>query len=115
MKGIERNPIVVVLLTLVTCGIYGLYWMYVSRLEVKNYLENTTISPGVELLLAVVCFPFVYIWYYKMGQDVAKMQEKAGLPGKDQSMLFLVLSFFGLGLVANYIIQENLNEVWKQQ
>lgn len=114
MKGIFRSPILVVLLTLITCGIYGIFWMYAVRLEVRNYLDDSSISPGLELLLAIICFPFMYVWYYKMGRDTARMQEKAGLPPRDQSVLFMVLAFFGLGLVANYIIQEDLNEVWKK-
>ncbi|MPM80774.1 hypothetical protein SDC9_127824 [bioreactor metagenome] len=115
MKGVVRNPILVVVLSVVTCGIYALYWMYCVRQETKEYLEDPSVSPGLELLLVIICFPFLYVWYYKMGRDLVKMQEKAGLPANDQSILYLILAFFALPVVGNYIIQDNLNEIWNRQ
>lgn len=115
MKGIYRNPALVLVLSVITCGLYAIYWMYCARREVRDYLADAAISPGLDLLLAIICFPFVYVWYYRMGRDVARMQTKAGLPVKDQSILLLILAFFGLGLVGNFIIQDDMNEVWKQQ
>lgn len=113
MKGMVRSPVMVLVLSFVTCGLYALFWMYAVRLELRNYLEDSTISPGMELFLAIICFPFVYVWYYKMGRDIARAQEKAGLAPKDQSVLYLVLAFFGLALVSQYIAQDDLNAVWQ--
>ena len=114
MKGTEKSPITVLLLTIITCGIYGLVWMYSSRNELKNYLNDQSINSGLDLFLAIICFPFAYVWYYKMGKDIARAQAQAGLPVNDQSVLLLILTFFGLGIVSIYIIQDNLNAIWRK-
>ena len=113
MKGIVRDPILVVVLGIITCGFYSLYWMYCVREETRNYLEDASISPALELLLTIVCFPFILVWYYRMSRDLMRMQEKSGRTINDQTMLFMILAFFGVGIANNYIIQDELNKVWK--
>ena len=112
MKGIVRDPILVIVLGFFTCGIYTLYWMYCVREETRCYLEDSSISPALELLLTIVCFPFILVWYYRMGQDLIRIQAKAGRPNNDQTLLMVILAFFGLALVNTFIVQDELNRAW---
>lgn len=67
------------LYTLITCGIYGIYWNY------------------------------------KMGQKMANIGKKYNKQISDNSVLYLILSLFGLGLVNYCLIQSDLNSLAEQQ
>ena len=62
-----RSPILVAFLTIITCGIYGLIWIYQISEEIQQKeKENESMSPGIELLLILVtCGIYTYFWYYK--------------------------------------------------
>jgi len=50
MKGAVRNPTTVWLLALFTCGLYGVYFLYLANTELKNYLGKEDINPTVEAI-----------------------------------------------------------------
>jgi hypothetical protein len=52
--GEIRSPVTVSLLTLVTCGIYGIYWYYKSFDEMKVY-SGEGVGGAVGLLLTLFC------------------------------------------------------------
>ena len=114
LKGTTRSPASVILLGIITCGIYFLYWIYKSSEEMKNYL-NTTNSPATELLLCIFCFPYQYYWFYKQGKNLLEASKKAGLPGEDNSVLYLILAILGLSIVNSAIMQSNANKIWEAQ
>ncbi|MGH2578744.1 MAG: DUF4234 domain-containing protein, partial [Actinomycetota bacterium] len=39
---VRRNPLGVLGLTLITLGIYGLYWYYKANEEIKNFTNDET-------------------------------------------------------------------------
>lgn len=107
----RRSVISVVLLTFITCGIYGIFWLYYSTRDIKAYLGEDG-SVGGEILLMIICAPYVIYWYYKYSQKIAEAYEKAGLRPKDDSVICVILGIFGLGIVSMCIIQSNLNDLW---
>ncbi|NOZ01123.1 MAG: DUF4234 domain-containing protein [Deltaproteobacteria bacterium] len=112
MKGETRPIPVTILLTLVTCGIYGLFWNYWINRELRDYLDKRDLNPGVELLLCILCFPYLFYWFYKVSRLVQEAQEKAGVRPEDKSVLNIILAVFGLAIVSMAIIQSDLNEIW---
>jgi hypothetical protein len=55
-----RQPVVVVLLSLITCGIYHLYWVYQLGREMREH-NGSGIGPGLNLVFGifmgiVLCF-----------------------------------------------------------
>lgn len=106
----QKDILVVLLLTILTCGLYSLFWIYDTGLQLKQRL-NTPDSPGLDLLLCLICFPYVYFWYYKTSKQVAAAEAAAGLPVSDNAVLNLLLVFFGLGIVSILIIQGQLNAI----
>ncbi len=114
MKGITRAPALVVVFSIITCGIYYLYWVYKSAEELKFYLQDNQLSPGVDLLLSIICFPYAIYWMYKYGKVLTEAQKKAGLPAEDNSILYVILSFFGLAIVSAAIMQAEMNKIWAQ-
>ena len=63
----NRNPIVVFILSLITCFIYHIYWLVVTKIEMN---ERGASIPTAWLLL----IPFVnFYWLWKWAEGVEKV------------------------------------------
>jgi hypothetical protein len=114
-KGKIRNPAAVLVFSIITCGIYALYWIYSFANELKNYLGKTEISPGLELFLCIICFPYALYWLYRYGEYMKEAQIKAGVTvDNDLPILFLILGLFGLFVVSMMIMQMKVNAVYSK-
>lgn len=118
--GIPRSPALTLVLILLTCGIYYLYYIYVTSQEVQDFLEERDTSPGLEVLLCLLtCGLYNIYWDYKIGKRVAEMCHRVGLPPVDNAVLYLVLDLVGiggfasLGLLNPLLQQDSLNRVWR--
>lgn len=114
MKGKTRPVAEVVIFSIITCGIYSLYWIYKFAEELKFFLGDEDIKPGLELFLSIICFPYFYYWVYKYGKKLAEAQRRVGLPVEDNSVLYIILAIFGLFIVDIAIMQSSANKVWAQ-
>ena len=114
-RGNMRSPVLVLVFSLITCGIYHLYWIYKLSQETQEFTGKSTVSPVAELLLSMFTCGIYYVyWNYKYGKVIAECHSLAGLPPEDNSILYLILSIFGLGLVNALIMQSSINRVWER-
>lgn len=115
MNGTERSAITVLILSIITCGIYYFYWIYTVSKEAKQFMGRDDINPTTELILCIVtCSLYQIYWWYKYGKIVTvDMYEKAGLKSEDSSMILMLLSILGLGIVSALIMQDKLNAIWR--
>ena len=115
MNGKVKSPAAVIIFSIITCGIYALVWIYSFAKDLKNYLGSEDIKPGLDLLLCMVCFPYMFYWTYKYGKCISEAQKKAGIPESNDEILYLVLAIFGLFIVDMAIMQSKVNEIWSKQ
>ncbi|MDR3710892.1 MAG: DUF4234 domain-containing protein [Capsulimonadaceae bacterium] len=112
-KGKYREPGIVLLLSLVTCGIYYLIWIYNASAEMNTYMGERDTDPAMEVVLSLLtCYLYTTYWDYKTGRKIARMQEKAGIAPVDNSLLYLILNLVGLGFLPHLMQQGHLNEIW---
>lgn len=99
-----------IVLSIITCGIYGYYWLYCIHKDVQTVSPNPMTTDGgmVVLLTIVTCGIYGMYWAFKMGQQ---LDEAKGLPlgTGNSSVIYLVLSIFGLSIVAWALMQSELN------
>lgn len=108
----KRSIAEVIILSLITCGIYYLYWIYAFSNDIKVYLDDETINPSLEVLLSIVtCGIYAIYWMYKYGKYVSTCQEKAGVAIEDNAVLYLVLAIFGLSIVNVGLMQNSMNMI----
>ena len=109
----KRDIVVSIILSLVTCGIYSIYWFVVLTDEVKAAADDQNFQSGVVafLLTLITCGIYGLYWAYQMGKLMEKAQQNNNLPAKDNSVLYLVLDLFGLGIVDQILIQNDLNAI----
>lgn len=108
----------VAVLSFVTCGVYRLYWLYVTSREIQETLEDPEIRPGVDVLLSVLtCGIWAIYAEYRNAQRIHGALLSMDPYAKDQSEMVLILNVAGLfsgyvtWVVAAYIIQEELNKL----
>lgn len=110
----EKNIVVCIILTIITCGIYGIIW-FISMTDDMRYVSgDQTLSGGKALLFTIItCGIYIYIWAYKMGKATVLAESKYGQQVNDNSTLYLILQIFGLGIVNYCLIQSDLNNMAK--
>ncbi len=107
----QRSVGVCILLSLVTCGIYALYWFVCLTDDTNAVTGRVGPSGGCALLYTLVtCGIYGLYWNYKLGEALDNEALRRGRPTGSLSILFLVLSAFGLGLVGYAIAQSRINE-----
>jgi heme/copper-type cytochrome/quinol oxidase subunit 2 len=108
----QRSVAEVVILMLVTCGIYWFFWVYMFSNDVKNHLNDDTINPSMELVLTIItCGIYSIYWVYRYGKLISKAQEQAGKSAEDNAVLYLVLQVLQLGIVNAALMQSSFNNV----
>lgn len=103
----HRNVALCVFFSVITLGIYLAVW-YAKMTNETNHLAKTQTASGGKAVFFFIITLGLYnaYWGYKMGM---KMHEITG--GRDNSVLYLVLSLMSLGILTNCLIQSELNTV----
>lgn len=110
-KGEVRNPVTVLVLTMVSCGLYGLYWMSLAVAEINTALGEERFNFMKEIGLSIVtCGLWAYYFLWRLAEATVEVQQKAGVePAMDAPILF-VTNLFGLG---PFFFQTGLNNAWE--
>ena len=105
-KGIA----VAIVLSIVTCGIYGLFWYYniVKRI---HYIYAGNFDCVAEYLLLLFVPFYGWYWLYTRSQRLAQSSVRYGVALQDQSLANLLLAIFGLGIVSFALLQDQLNQI----
>lgn len=107
----QRNVAVSIILTLVTCGIYGLYWMVCLTDDSTEVTGMGRTSGGMALVLTLItCSIYRLYWAYKMGEKLDMSRAQRGVPTGSLAIVYLVLSIFGLDIIVWALIQGELNK-----
>ena len=117
----ERSLGMVFLLLVVTLGFYYLYWLYKTTQDIDEYLGESDIPPIIHLLLFLVTGTlWGFAWDLITARRIMRMQQMAGLPVQDNTILYLVMDILGagpiggLGLITMLLEQNSLNEVYRR-
>jgi hypothetical protein len=98
----KRNPLFVIAATIITFGIYGLYWFYSTARELGE-VNKSEVNPIVWTIALFIPFVGLYfLWKY------AGEAEK--LMSKKHSQLLLFLAGFVFFPVLQYLVQQELNK-----
>ncbi len=109
---IERRSIALcIVLSIVTCGIYGLYWMY-KITEDANTLNSETYNTSgtmVIVLNLVTCGIYGFYWAYMIGKKLALIDKTGNKDTSTQGILYCIL-YFLVGIISYAIMQAELNK-----
>ena len=103
-----RSIVTAIILTVLTCGIYSLYW-FVRLTDEMNQVSGRRETSGIAALLftIVTCGLYNLYWAYKLGEKrdiIINENVSSGL-------IYLLFTIFGFGIVAYILAQDSLNKV----
>jgi hypothetical protein len=105
------DPIVVLLLGIITCGLYLIYWNIKVAPVLNSVAGREVISPVVAIF-AGCCMPVNLYFYYLAGKEcLPKVYARIGEPTKDQSVLLMILGLL-FPMVAAMIVQGDVNKLY---
>ncbi len=109
----KKNIALCIVLSIVTCGIYGIVW-FINENDDCNLVANNTegTTGGIAFLLTLVtCGIYGMYWCYKKGEDIDKAYAARGVTPPNKGVVLLVLAIFGLSIVSFALIQDDLNKI----
>lgn len=107
----ERSILTSILLSIITCGIYGIYWFIVMTDDANFISDEKNASGALAFVFSLLtCGIYFLYWSFKMGEKLYKAGKKYNKPIGDNSILYLILPLFGLGIVNYCLIQNDLNK-----
>lgn len=117
MENMKTKPLLnVAILSLITCGIYTIYWIYTTTNDINKYMEKEYINPSLAAILSIItCGLFTIYWFYKYGTIVFNdMSKKADLDGYGESSVVLaLLLLIPFGYIYSVVtLQSKLNIIY---
>ena len=103
----NRNIALCIIFSIITFGIYGIYWFICLTNEMNMATPDDTYqtSGGMAFLFSLLtCGIYSFYWNYRMGQKIDSVKNGSN------AVLFLILSIFVLGIVNYCIAQSFIND-----
>ena len=110
----KRSIILSIVLSVVTLGIYTIYWVYKLTNEVHEVLRRkNTASGGTVILYSIITFGIYGIyWIYKMGDGISEALSSRGMKTNgNEGILYLIVSLLGFSIIAVCLLQDKLNDI----
>ena len=105
------DPIIVLLLSFITCGLYLIYWN-IKVAEVVNAVSNKELISTPIAVFSGCCLPVNIYFYYVLGKDgLPNVYKRTGELNKDQSTLLIILGLF-FPFAAAMIVQGDINRLY---
>ena len=102
--------VISILLSIVTLGIYGIYWMYLLVKNTRSIQKDTTSCTGEMLCLLFVPFYSLYWWCTK-GEKVKEGFKEHNYASTSNGTIYLILAILGLSIVSMAIMQSDFNSL----
>lgn len=105
----NRSVATVIILSIVTCGFYSLYWTYVTMDALDKEGQSSNMPVIAQFLLC-----FFYVGYLIFGMNananLNAIKQSRGIATTDNQVLWMVLGFF-VPIVLIAIIQNEINQL----
>ena len=107
----ERSIVKAIIFSLLTCGIYGIYW-FISLTNEMNRAAgkpNDTTGGMAFIFTLLTCGIYGYFWAYKLGEKRDIIANEKG----SSNVVYLLLTIFGVGILVYILAQDTLNKAIK--
>ncbi len=102
-----------IILSIVTCGLYNIYWNYREFESMNALLGRQEYRFWYWAILSIITCGIFHIYYeYKMGSDLLRILKQKGHDANPNLPLIgLALSCFALTIVADAVYQHEINRL----
>ncbi len=107
----KKSVATVLILTIITCGIYGIYWVYKTAQDLESEVGAGKFQPGV---LAILCLFLGFIGFILFGmtidESLNKAREARGIAKVDNQLIYILLGFL-IPIVLVALVQSEINKL----
>ena len=114
MSSLQRKNIVTcIILSIVTCGFYSLYWLYCLVSDINAISDDpNAMSPVLVIILSFVTRGLYFLyWVYKAGSLLDQKMIETGRTAESRPVLYVVLALFCLTIVTYVLMQDTINQL----
>ncbi len=108
----KNEPVVVLLLGIITCGLYLIYWNIKAAQVLNAVAGKEVISQPVAILAGCIGPVNIYFYYLAGKEALPALYKRVNLNDKDQGTLLLILGIF-LPYVAAMMVQGDINKLYE--
>ncbi|MBR2809901.1 MAG: DUF4234 domain-containing protein [Solobacterium sp.] len=104
----KKDIVICVILTIITCGIYGLFWMASVNDEINSLADERNSPSGafVVVVTLLTCGIYGFFWAYQMAKKCDRIMMDTS---SERTILFLVFYFLVLNVVNLCFMQDIIN------
>ncbi|OPA81205.1 hypothetical protein BVG16_02440 [Paenibacillus selenitireducens] len=108
----NRSIGLAIVLSFITCGFYGIYWMYKIFEETRILSGDREGSAGLDLVLTIItCGLYGFYAVYRASKRLYEAELAQGNPyASDESVLILIVYIF-VSVISLAIIQSKINKM----
>ena len=110
LMGKKRNPVLVLVFSIITFGIYFLVWFYKSNEELKAVSGQPFNSILWTLLFLIPIGGLFSVW--KFAQHIEAAETKKGLQPRPALTTFLLMAIPLVQIVGLPMTQAEINKIW---
>lgn len=107
----NRSVVVVIVLTIVTCGLYSLYWYWKTMNEMYNAGGRSlgNLSPAIQFVLMFLYVGGV-VFAINADDNINAVKQQRGLTAADNKIIYILLAvIFPIALLA--LVQNEMNQL----
>ncbi|MBN7774513.1 DUF4234 domain-containing protein [Clostridium aminobutyricum] len=107
----EKNIALCILFTIITFGIYGLYWIICLTNDSLELSSERGTNGGWVLIFTIITLGIYGLyWSYIMGDRIYRLRQKHGLAGGSANgALYLIFCLIGFSIIALALMQNEIN------
>jgi len=107
----NRSVALVIILTIVTCGIYGLvwYWQSMNELYKAGGKSIGNLDPIIQFILLFFYVGEIF-FAINAADNLNEVRAQRGLPAKDDKVLYVVFSII-CPIVTMALVQNEMNQI----
>jgi len=108
----QKSLVGCIILSIITCGIYYIYWLYTIMRKIKILDDEPDISVALEMILYIFIPFYAWYWWYTRAGKLARAANEKGYDFvKNYDVLFLVFAIIALSIVNTAIVQDEFNTI----
>ncbi|MEG0829199.1 MAG: DUF4234 domain-containing protein [Anaerovoracaceae bacterium] len=111
----NRNIGLSIVFSVITCGIYSIYWFVVltDELNIANEQKDQTSGIICILLSVVTCGIYGIYWAYRIGEKTDLLKANQGImTDHNSNILYMILQIFGLNIIVLALCQNEMNKIY---
>lgn len=107
----NRDIVLSVILSIITCGIYKLYWVYKVSSELENEGQTGGLDGAIILLLCIFTGSIGFLLFAMYADaNVNAIKARRGLPVVDNKAVWMILGFM-IPIVLIPLVQSEINNL----